>query len=329
MKMSMMPSFDETASFLITGGAGFIGSNLAHELVSQGAQVRILDDFSTGRRVNLDGIEEEIDLVEGSITNPDDCHRATDGVDYVLHQAAIPSVPRSIASPASSHDACATGTLNMLVAARDAGVKRFVYASSSSAYGNANVEWKSEDLPVKPLSPYAVAKLAGEQYTRIFADIYGLETVSLRYFNIFGPRQDPDSPYSAVIPLFVGHAIAGTSPTINGDGGQTRDFTFVANAVLANLRGCVADASKVSGQVFNVGCGDQISVLDLWERIRASLESSSEAIFGPPRPGDVRDSLASIERGRELLGYEVAVGLDEGLSQTIDWYRTAHASVSG
>ena len=306
--------------FLVTGGAGFIGSNIVHHLVGIGAQVRVLDDFSTGRRVNLTGLEGSIEIVEGSITDPGTCSEAAAGQDYVLHQAALPSVPRSVSDPESSHAACATGTLNMLIAARDAGVKRFVCASSSSAYGNTNVDTKSEELPTLPMSPYAVAKLTGEHYTRVFYRIYGLETVALRYFNIFGPRQDPDSPYSAVIPLFVNHALAGSAPTINGDGGQTRDFTFVQNAIAANLRACVADSDKVSGEVFNVGCGDRISVLQLWTEIRALIGAQVEAEFGPPRPGDVRDSLASVERARALLGYSVEVDLAEGLRKTVDWY---------
>lgn len=319
----MPPVFDADHHFLITGGAGFIGSNIAHHLAGQGARIRILDDFSTGRRENLVGLEGRVEIMEGSITDLRQCQEAVEGVHYVLHQAAIPSVPRSVANPLDSHEACATGTLNMLVAARDAGVRRFVYASSSSAYGNATVEWKSEDLPVNPLSPYAVAKLTGEQYAKIFATIYGLETVCLRYFNIFGPRQDPDSPYSAVIPLFIGHALSGSSPTINGDGGQTRDFTYVVNAIRANLQGCIAEGDKVAGRVFNVGCGDQISVLQLWERIKQAVGSDSEAVFGPPRAGDVRDSLASIVRSTDLLGYEVEVDLEEGLRRTVDWYSTA------
>ena len=317
----MGPTFNSDDRFLITGGAGFIGSNLAHHLAEQGARVRILDDFSTGRRENLEGLEGRVEIVEGSIVDPLQCAEATRGVRYVLHQAAIPSVPRSVAHPFDSHEACATGTLNMLIAARNEGVSRFVYASSSSAYGNATDDWKSEDLPVNPLSPYAVAKLTGEQYARIFASIYGLETVCLRYFNIFGPRQDPDSPYSAVIPLFIGHALTGSSPTINGDGGQTRDFTYVANAIRANLQGCTAEARRVTGEVFNVGCGDQISVLELWERIKRAVGSESMPQFGPPRPGDVRDSLASIERATELLGYEVEVPLNEGLRRTVRWYQ--------
>jgi nucleoside-diphosphate-sugar epimerase len=308
--------------YLVTGGAGFIGSNLVHSLVQGGATVRVLDNFSTGRRENLRGLEDHIELIEGSVTDPDVCRDAVRGIDYVLHQAALPSVPRSVRDPFSTHEACATGTLRLLAASHEAGIRRFVYASSSSAYGVTPQECKSEDLPTVPLSPYAVSKLAGEFYTRLFFHVYGLETVALRYFNIFGPRQDPASPYSAVIPLFIGHALAGTAPTINGDGDQTRDFTFVGNAVSANLLACVAEKDDVGGQVFNVGCGERISVNQLWRKIRDVIGSGADASYGPASPGDVRHSLASLDRSRNLLGYAPRVRLEEGLETTIDWYRT-------
>jgi len=305
-------------SYLVTGGAGFIGSNLVEALVQVDARVRVLDDFSTGKRENLDGLNG-VELLEGSVTDPGACRAACQGVDYVLHQAALPSVPRSVADPWASHEACATGTLNMLIAAREAGVKRFVYAGSSSAYGDTPTLPKVEDMPALPRSPYAVAKLAGEHYCQAFALVYGFETVVLRYFNIFGPRQDPASQYSAVIPLFITHARAGEAPTIDGDGEQTRDFTYVENAVRANLLACTAAAEGVVGSVFNLGCGERISINRLWEAIQEATEAAVDAIHGPAREGDVRDSLASLDRARENLGYDVTVPLAEGLKKTVDW----------
>ncbi len=308
-----------TAHYLVTGGGGFIGSNLVETLVKEGARVRVLDDFSTGRRENLDGLHDGIELLEGSITDPETCASACEGIDFVLHQAALASVPRSVANPAATHEACATGTLNMLVAARDAGVKRLVYAGSSSAYGDTPTLPKIEDMAALPRSPYAVAKLAGEQYCVAFSLIYGFETVVLRYFNIFGPRQDPASQYSAVIPLFITKALAGEGPTIDGDGEQTRDFTYVENAVRANLLACTADAAAVSGEVFNVGCGERISVNRLWEAIQEATGASVESVTGPAREGDVRDSLASLEKIQGHMGYAVTVSLAEGLRRTAKW----------
>lgn len=320
----MQDLIDPKSTYLVTGGAGFIGSNIVHELVSAGARVRVLDDFSTGHRENLAELED-VDVVEGSIANLATCHEAMEDIDFVLHQAALPSVPRSVQDPLATHDACANGTLNLLVAAKDAGVRRFVYASSSSAYGNADVEAKFEQLPASPLSPYAVAKLAGEFYARVFYGIYGLETVCLRYFNIFGPRQDPESPYSAVIPLFIVHALRGTAPTINGDGGQTRDFTFVGNAVYANLLATKRPSDLVAGEVFNVGCGGRVSVNELWHQIRAIVGSDVDAAYGPARTGDVRDSLASLDDSTSKLGYSPVVPLDEGLERTVKWYAAVPA----
>ncbi len=308
-----------SSHYLVTGGAGFIGSNLVEVLVRDGASVRVLDDFSTGRRENLGGFLGDIDLVEGSITNPATCASACEGIDFVLHQAALASVPRSVANPAATHEACATGTLNMLVAARDAGVTRFVYAGSSSAYGDTPTLPKVESMPALPRSPYAVAKLAGEHYCRAFSLIYGFETVVLRYFNIFGPRQDPASQYSAVIPLFITKALEGEGPTIDGDGEQTRDFTYVENAVGANLLACTAEAAAVSGEVFNVGCGERISVNRLWEAIQEATGTVATAVTGPAREGDVRDSLASLEKIQGHMGYEVTVSLAEGIRRTVEW----------
>ena len=307
-----------SARYLVTGGAGFIGSNLAEALVEDGASVRVLDDFSTGRWENLDGLLGGIELIEGSITNPATCASACEGIDFVLHQAALASVPRSVANPTATHEACATGTLNMLIAARDAGVRRFVYAGSSSAYGDTPTLPKVESMPALPRSPYAVAKLAGEHYCKAFSLVYDFETVVLRYFNIFGPRQDPTSQYSAVIPLFITKALAGEGPTIDGDGEQTRDFTYVDNAVRANLLACTAEAGAVSGEVFNVGCGERISVNRLWEAIREATGTEVNSEMGPAREGDVRDSLASLDKIRGLMGYSVTVSLAEGLRRTVE-----------
>ena len=316
--------FNDT-TVLVTGGAGFIGSHLVENLLARGARVRVLDDFSTGRRENLAPWLDRIELQEASVTDPAVCARACAGVHYVLHQAALPSVQRSVADPRPTHEVSATGTLNMLYAAKDAGVLRFVYAGSSSAYGDTPTLPKSEDMASNPRSPYAVAKLAGEHYAQLFPRLFGLETVVLRYFNVFGPRQDPHSPYSAVIPLFITRALEGKAPVINGDGGQTRDFTYVDNVVDANFRACFAPAEGVVGEVFNVGCGERISVVRLWEEIRAILGVELEAETGPPRPGDVRDSLADLSRIRARLGYEVRVPLDEGLRRTAAWLEAERA----
>ena len=313
------PPVVPSARYLVTGGAGFIGSNLVEALLEDGGSVRVLDDFSTGRRENLDGLLGGIELVEGSITDPATCASACEGIEFVLHQAALASVPRSVGDPAASHEACATGTLNMLIAARDAGVSRFVYAGSSSAYGDTPTLPKVESMPASPRSPYAVAKLAGEHYCQAFSLIYGFETVVLRYFNIFGPRQDPSSQYSAVIPLFITKALMGEGPIIDGDGEQTRDFTYVDNAVRANLLACTADAAAVSGEVFNVGCGERISVNRLWEAIREVIGVELNSITGPAREGDVRDSLASLNKIQGQMGYSVTVSLTEGLRRTVEW----------
>lgn len=306
---------------LVTGGAGFIGSNLVHALIREGARVRVLDDFSTGRRDNLVGLDDEIELLEASLTDPGACRRACQGVDVVFHQGALPSVARSVAHPQRTHEVNATGTLRLLEAARDAGVRRFIYAGSSSAYGDTPTLPKLEGDQGVPRSPYAVSKLAGEFYCQAFHSVYGLEAVVLRYFNIFGERQDPRSQYSAAIPLFISHALDGTRPTIYGDGRQTRDFTHVANAVRANLLAASRPAGAVAGKVFNVGCGEQTSVLELWRTIARVADAHVEPHFEPSRAGDVLDSLASLERSRAELGYAPVVDLDEGIRRAVAWFR--------
>ena len=305
--------------YLVTGGAGFIGSHLVEHLIERGEDVVVLDDFSTGRRDNIAAFLQRAELIEGSILDASVCARALRGVDYVLHQAAIPSVPRSVGDPAGTHAANTTGTLNMLLAARDANVKRFVYAASSSAYGDTMELPKHEAILPKPLSPYAVQKYTGECYCRAFYATYGLPTVSLRYFNIFGPRQDPNSFYAAVIPKFITHAVNNEPPTIYGDGEQTRDFTNVKNAVHANLLATTAKAEAL-GEVFNVGCGSRISVNDLWARIKEAVGATVEPDYQPKRAGDVRDSLASLERAKKFLGYEPIVDFETGLAATIEYF---------
>lgn len=308
------------ALYLVTGGAGFIGSHIAETLVKRGEQVRVVDNFATGSRRNLAHILDRIELVETDITQLADVQKAMRGVDYVLHQAAIPSVPRSVDDPITTHENCATGTLNVLIAARDAKVKRFVYAASSSAYGNIEGEFKVETMAPRPLSPYAVAKLTGEQYCQVFKTVYGLETVALRYFNVFGPRQDPSSPYSAVIPLFMAAMLDDSAPTIYGDGLQSRDFTYVDNVVEGNLLACQADP-QVAGEVINVACGERISLLELVNALNKLMSKSITPIFADPRPGDVKHSRADIGKARRLLNYAPRVSLEEGLAHTLEWFR--------
>jgi nucleoside-diphosphate-sugar epimerase len=313
--------------YLVTGGAGFIGSHLVARLVADSHEVVVLDDFSTGKRENLQGLLDEIEIVEGSITDYATCARACGGVQFVLHQAALASVPRSLRDPVATHHANVTGTLNVLLAARDAGVQRVVYAASSSAYGNTTELPKHERMVPRPLSPYAASKLAGEHYCRSFNASFGLETIGLRYFNIFGPRQDPASQYAAVVPRFITAALSNEGPVIYGDGEQTRDFTFVGNAVEANLLACVAPKSAC-GEVFNVGCGARISVNELWRRIATLLQCTAQPRYVPARDGDVRDSLASLELSRDLLSYSPITSVDEGLRQSVEWYLLQTALVA-
>lgn len=309
------------STYLVTGAAGFIGSNIVEELVRRGETVRALDNLSTGRIANIQPFLDRILFIQGDINDLAVVREAVEGADYVLHQGAIPSVPRSVAEPLLSHEANATGTLKVLLAARDAGVRRVVYASSSSVYGDSPTLPKQEDMPTKPQSPYAVNKLAGEEYCKVFAHVYGLPAVALRYFNVFGPRQDPKSEYAAVIPAFIAAALAGRRPMIYGDGQQTRDFTYVKNIVYANLLACQSDAAN--GQAINVACGESISLLDLMAQINRILGTNIEPVFAPARVGDVKHSLADISKAAARLDFSPTVGFAEGLSQTIQ-YMQAH-----
>ena len=305
------------AHYLVTGAAGFIGSNITAELVRRGDKVRAVDNLSTGRISNLDSVMSSIEFVQADITDPAVALEAVGGVDYVLHQAALPSVPRSVKDPLASHQANATGTLNVLIAARDAGVKRVVYASSSSVYGNSPTLPKREDMPTDPLSPYAVNKLAGEQYCKVFSLVYGLPTVALRYCNVFGPNHDPTSQYAAVIPAFITAMLEGKQPTIYGDGLQSRDFTFISNVISANLLAC--EHEEAVGYAMNIACGQRVTLLDLVERINAVLGTHIEPIFQETRKGDVKHSLADISCAESKLRYKPVVSFDEGLAPTIDF----------
>jgi len=308
------------ARYLVTGGAGFIGSHIVEELLKRGEKVRIIDNLSTGKIDNIKDFLSEVEFLEGDLRDINKVREAVEGVDYVLHQAAIPSVPRSIIDPISSNSANVDGTLNLLFAAKEAGVKRVVIASSSSVYGDSQILPKSEEFTPNPISPYAVTKLVKELYARVFYQIYGLETVSLRYFNVFGPRQDPTSQYAAVIPRFITKMLKGESPVIFGDGEQSRDFTYVKNVVEANILASISD--KVGhGEVINIACGESITLNQLVNRINEILGTNIRPIYTEPRPGDVRHSLASINRAKELLGYTVKESFLDGLKETINWYK--------
>jgi UDP-N-acetylglucosamine 4-epimerase len=312
-----------TCSFLITGGAGFIGSNLVQYLMDNGAKkVRVLDNLSNGYKENIEQYfaDERFEFVEGDILDEATCIKVCEGIDYVSHQAALGSVPRSIKTPLATHAANATGFLNMLTAAKDNGVKTFVYASSSSVYGDSKKLPKFEDETGNPLSPYAVSKKVDELYARVFNDVYGFSTIGLRYFNIFGPKQSPNGPYAAVIPLYMDALLRNQSAKIFGDGEQSRDFTFVENAVQANVKAMLCENKEAFGEAFNIAFGDSTSVNELYASIKKSANATAEPEMCPPRVGDIRDSLADISKAKTLMGYNPEVGIDEGIAITLDWF---------
>jgi len=304
--------------FLVTGGAGFIGSNIAKRLVEKGYSVRVLDNFATGNRMNLEEIKEHVELIEGDIRDFWTVVKATKGIDYILHQAALPSVPRSIDNPLTTTEVNINGTLNILEAAKFNNVQRIVYASSSSVYGDSPVMPKEESMKPMPKSPYAITKLAGEEYCMNFHRLYGLETVAIRYFNVFGPKQNPFSQYSAVIPKFINLLKQGKAPTIHGDGLTSRDFTYIDNVVNANLLACEKKAA--AGNVINVACNKAYTLNDLVEKLNKIIGTNIEPLHGPDKKGDVKHSLADITKAREILKYEVQIDFDEGLKKTVEWF---------
>lgn len=308
------------AKYLVTGGAGFIGSNIVKKLLENGEKVRVLDNLSTGKIANVKPFLKKIEFIKGDFTDLKIAKKAVKGIDYVLHQGAIPSVPRSVNDPVTTNNANILGTLNMLIASKDEGVKRFIYAASSSAYGDSPTMPKEESTNIAPKSPYAIQKLTGEQYCKSFYSLYGLETVCLRYFNVFGPNQDPESVYSAVIPVFIKKILKGEKPIIYGDGSTSRDFTYVDNNVDANLRACVAP-KKCAGEVINIACGYEISLNKLVEKINDILDTKIKPIYKDERKGDVKHSLADISKAKKLLGYKPIINFDKGLEKTIDFYR--------
>ena len=314
------------ATYLITGGAGFIGSHLVRELLRRRQKVRVLDNFSTGKKDNLRGCLDRVELIRGDVRDLSVVRRAVRGADYVLHQAALASVPRSIDHPLETNQVNVEGTLNLLQAARESGTKRFVLASSSSVYGTSPRLPKRESARPRPISPYAISKFTGEQYCRVFFQLYGLPTFCLRYFNVFGPRQDPNSQYAAVIPKFILALLNGKRPIIYGDGRQSRDFSFVSNVVQANILACRTQLA--GGQVFNVACGRRYTIDDLAARLSRILGFRDEPVHADPRPGDVRHSLADITRARKMLGYRPQVSFQEGLERTVAWFRRSRKASS-
>ena len=306
------------ANFLVTGGAGFIGSNIARYLLNESHSVRVVDNFITGRKRNLEGFYDKIDFIEGDLRNPDIAQKCVADMDYILHQAALPSVPRSVKDPITSNEMNIDATLILLEAARKAKIKRFVYAASSSCYGDQDAPVKSEALLPSPMSPYAVTKVCGEYYCKAYYICFGLETISLRYFNVFGPRQDPTSPYGAVIPKFIYAYLYNKQPVVFGDGKQTRDFTYVENIVRANL--LAAFSKKGVGETLNIACGTSYSLLQLLDTLSKITGKKIPPRFDPPRAGDVKHSLADIQKAKELIGYEVTIPFDEGLKITWEWF---------
>jgi len=309
------------AKVLVTGGAGFIGSNLTEALLKAGHQVRALDNLSTGKRENLvfEGAYPFLEMIEGDLCDLITCQKAVEGIEYVFHQAALPSVQRSVEDPMSSNQVNVGGTLNILMAARDAGVRRVIYAASSSAYGDTPTLPKEEEMVPNPLSPYALQKFIGEQYCRLFFQLYGLETISLRYFNIFGPKQDPDSIYSAVIPRFIDALISGRAPVIFGDGEQSRDFTYIDNVVHANL--LAMNAERIQGEAVNVACGRRVSLNQLLKILQDIIGSHIPPLYEEPRKGEPRHSLADIKKGKAILNYDPRVGIEEGLRRTVEYFK--------
>lgn len=305
--------------FLVTGGAGFIGSHLAETLVKKGFKVRLVDNFSTGLRKNIEHIINKIELIEADITDLDICREIVRDVSVVFHQAAVPSVPRSVEDPITSHKSNVDGTFNLLVAAKEAKVKRFIYAASSSAYGDTEISPKYEQILPQPKSPYAVNKLVGEYYCKVFYECFGLQTISLRYFNVFGPRQNPKSQYAAAIPAFVTAILEDKPPIVYGDGEQSRDFTYIDNVIEANL--LAASAPELHGEVVNIACGRSITVNQIIEKINKLLGKDIRPVYTSPRPGDVRHSLADIRLAKEIIGYSPIVHFEEGLEKTIEWYK--------
>ncbi len=305
--------------FLVTGGAGFIGSNICRRLVAEGCFVRVVDNLLTGKRSNLDDMIDKIEFVEADMGDPKVARSVMKGIDVVLHEGALPSVPRSVDEPELTHKHCVDATFMLLMAARDSGVKRFVYAASSSAYGDTPTLPKVETMPTSPLSPYAVGKLVGEYYCSVFAKVFGLETISLRYFNVFGPYQDPTSQYAAAIPAFVTSILKDQPPTIYGDGEQSRDFTYIDNVVQANL--CAARAKKTNGEVVNIACGEKVTVNEIIALINEMVGKKVVAHYAPARAGDVKHSLADITAARKLIGFEPVVLFRDGLQRAIAWYR--------
>jgi UDP-glucose 4-epimerase len=307
------------ANCLVTGGAGFIGSNLARDLLKKGYTVRVLDDFSTGKKSNLEDMVGDIEIIEGDIRDEAAARRAVKQTDYVFHQAALPSVQRSVVDPAATNEVNVRGMLNMLIAARDAGVQRFVFASSSSVYGESEVLPKEESFTPAPLSPYAATKLMGENYCQIFHRLYGFETVALRYFNVFGPRQTPDSDYAAVIPKFIAALLSREKPVIYGDGEQSRDFTYVTNVTEANLQAALSPRS--GGQILNIACGNRMTLNELHRKLSDILDIRIEPAYTDPRAGDIRHSYAAVERAEQTIGYRTLVDIAAGLEKTVNWFR--------
>ena len=316
------------AKFLVTGGAGFIGSNIVRALLANGDTVRVMDNLVTGRQENIEPFFGKIDFQQTDLNNLADCRKAVDGIDYILHQGAIPSVPRSVDDPLKTNNANITGTLNLLIAARDAKIKRLIYAASSSAYGDSPVMPKVETMENRPKSPYAIQKLVGELYCQNFHTLYGLETICLRYFNVFGPNQDPNSVYSAVIPLFIKAILQDKAPTIFGDGLTSRDFTYVDNNVTANILACSAPKSA-AGEVINIACGYEISLNQLAEKINAQLGKKIKANYAAERTGDVKHSLADISKAEKLLGYKPLISFETGLAKTIEFYKADTSTTLG